>query len=357
MLVNIKILNTIKRKRKNNNNPIIKTKALLGVEILRVILCFTVVLDHLYQNTNFQKYHYIIYYHIPTFFIISFYFNHKTFCSFNIKKIKGRLERLFIPYLCWSIISWMINVIYFEVFKIKCIHSFKYLLIHFIDGHQFNYALWFQNILILMTLLFLIIIFLFRNYYIIILLIFYIIAYISQYTGFNYNFFKKNFTVNSGATFGRFAEMLPNAVTGYFIAYIGILNKSNKFRNYSFYMSIIILLLLTKYHGFDYIKTFKYGGIRLNICALCIFIIFSLLSLQNIKNRLFIRIIKQITSYTGGIYFIHRLLGFGHFCKKFFQPIKKGNFLGCIIIYLICYIISLIMSALLKDTKLRHLFA
>jgi len=90
-----------------------------------------------------------------------------------------------------------------------------------------------------MTLLFLIIIFLFKKYYISILLIFYILAYISQYTGFNYNFFKNNFTVNSSA----FAEMLPNAVTGFFIAYIDILNKSNKFKNYSFYMSIIILLL------------------------------------------------------------------------------------------------------------------
>ena len=86
----------VKRKEKLNNSIIIKEKNVLGIEILRIILCFTVVLDHLYINTNFDKFHFIIYYHIPCFFIISFYFNYKTFISFNLKKIKGRLERLFI---------------------------------------------------------------------------------------------------------------------------------------------------------------------------------------------------------------------------------------------------------------------
>lgn len=53
---------------------------------------------------------------------------------------------------------------------------------------------------------------------------------------------------------------------------------------------------------------------------------------------------------------MHRLFGFGYFSKKYIKPIKKGNFQGCIIIYIICYIISLVMSAIFKDTKLRHLF-
>lgn len=45
-------------------------KKLLGIEILRVILSFVVVLDHLYKGKNFRNYYYIIYYHIPTFFLI-----------------------------------------------------------------------------------------------------------------------------------------------------------------------------------------------------------------------------------------------------------------------------------------------
>ena len=343
-------------KKKLNKPIIIKVKNVLGIEILRIILCFTVILDHLYKNSNFHRFHYIIYYHIPSFFVISFYFNYKTFISFNIKKIKGRLERLFIPYFCWSIISWIINLIYYGIFKIECIHSIKSLLIHLINGHEFNYSLWFQCIISLITILFLIIIFLFKNKYNIILLILNIVAYISQYTGFNYNFFINNFAINSSATFGRFAEAIPNAVSGFILAYFDILYKSNKYKYIYFIMSIIVLLFITKYHEFDNMQSFKYGGIRLNIAAISLFIIFSFLPLQNIKNGMFIKIIKQITSYTGGIYFMHRLLGYGHLFSHYITPIKKGNFCGCLIIYFICYIISLIMSKLFRNTKLIHLF-
>ena len=230
MKENKKNMIIIKKKEKLNNSIIIKEKNVLGIEILRIILCFSVVLDHLYINTNFYKFHYIIYYHIPSFFVISFYFNYKTFISFNIKKIKGRLKRLFIPYFYWSIISWIINVIYFEIFNIESFHSFKFLLIHLVNGHQFNYSLWFQNIISLITLLFLIIIFLFRKIYISILLILNLVAYIFQYTGFNYNFFINNFTINSSATFGRFAEAIPNAVTGFILSYFDIIKKSNKYK-------------------------------------------------------------------------------------------------------------------------------
>ena len=81
-------------------------------------------------------------------------------------------------------------------------------------------------------------------------------------------------------------------------------------------MSIIVLLFITKYHEFDNIKTFKYGGIRLNIAAVFLFIIFSSLPLQNIKTRKCIKIIRQITSYTGGIYFMLGLLGYEYLCKN-----------------------------------------
>jgi hypothetical protein len=208
-----------------------------------------------------------------------------------------------------------------------------------------------------MTILFLIIIFLFRKHYIIILLILNLMAYISQYSGFNYNFFINNFSINSSATFGRLAEAIPNAVTGFILAFFELLNKSKKYKYIYFILSILALLFLTKYHEFDNLKTFKYGGIRLNIAATCLFIIFSFLPFQNIKNKKFLKMIEQITSYTGGIYFMHRLLGYGYLCKKYIPPIKNGNFLGCIIVYLISYIISFIMNKLFKNTKLRHLFS
>ena len=57
-----------------------KKKYNYGVEILRVFLAFMVVIDHFYKNK--KKYTYTLYYHIPTFFIISFYFTYNTLVSF-----------------------------------------------------------------------------------------------------------------------------------------------------------------------------------------------------------------------------------------------------------------------------------
>lgn len=340
-------------KKDNNILSDKKKQNILGIQILRVFLCFMVVLDHLYSG---NKYIYLLYYHIPTFFNISFYFTYNTLISYNIRKIKLRLERLFIPYFIYSIISWIIYNIYFFVLKVKCKHTIKDFIINIIDGHQFNYVLWFQNNLILLTLLFLIIIFIFKNKYLLVLLLLAILAYILQYTGINYYFFKKNFNLLTAATFGRFAEAFPNAFTGFLLSKIDKQINLKKYYKKFLFISTIILIIISKYHTFDNIKTFKYGGIRLNLAGICIFIIFFSLPFENLRNKKIIEIIIKITSYTGGIYFIHRLVGYGYICNHI-SFIKKRTFAGCIIVYLICYTISAIGAKIFKNNKLKHIFS
>ena len=72
--------------------------------------------------------------------------------------------------------------------------------------------------MILLTIIFLIVILLFKNNFLYILVLFAILAYILQYTGLNYEFFTKNFSTHYYLTLGRFAEGLPNAVSGFYIA-------------------------------------------------------------------------------------------------------------------------------------------
>ena len=64
MLANIDKNNyQIKRKKEYN----------IGIGILRVCLSFMVVMDHLYNQQKYKQYVYFFYYHIPTFFLISFF--------------------------------------------------------------------------------------------------------------------------------------------------------------------------------------------------------------------------------------------------------------------------------------------
>lgn len=347
----INIPNKISNENLNNNKK--KKEINIGISILRVCLSFMVVMDHLYNKKKLKKYLYFLYYHIPTFFLISFYFTYKTLTSFNSSKIKVRIERLLIPYFSWCTISWIIRNIYFYIFKQDCRHSLKDFFINLTNGHIFDVVLWFQNILILETILFLIVIYIFKNNHLFILTLLGIICYLLQYTGANYKIFNK-LSHHNRLTFGRFVEAFPNALTGFLLSWKDILNKLQKKKNLTIFYSLIVLFLITKYKVFSDLKTFKYAGIRLNIAAICIFFIFSLISFQ-IKIKLINKIILQLTSYTPGIYFTHVLIGKGYLGKSI-NLVKKGTILGCAIIYLISYTISFIGATIFKKTKFKNLF-
>lgn len=327
----------------------------LGISILRVFLSFMVVMDHLYKKEKLQKYLIFLYYHIPTFFLISFYFTYKTLISFNFSKLKIRIERLLIPYFSWCTISWVIKNIYFYLLKKNCRHTLTDFFINLTNGHIFDVVLWFQMILILTTFLFLLIIFIFKKNYLFILSLIGLIAYLLEYTGTNYLIFNK-LTVHYRLTFGRFAEAIPHAFTGFFLASIDILNKIKirQNKNLIVFYSLIILIMITKFDIFSNLKTFKYGGVRLNIASICIFLMFSLTNFK-FRNKKINKIILQLTNYTAGIYFTHVLIGKGYIAKTIVY-VKNGTLLGCIIIYITSYIISFIGANIFKNSKFKNLF-
>ena len=343
--------NNYQLKRKKNYN--------IGIGILRACLSFSVIMNHFYNPIKYHKYAYFFYYHIPTFFLLSFFYTFNTLHSFNINKIKNRFERIMIPYFSWCFIYWIFNNIYFYLLKKECRHSLIDFLNNLVNGRIFNGALWFQNILILLTIIFVIIILLLKNSYTYILILLGILAYIFQYTGLNYNFFKKNFPIDYYLTLGRFAEGLPNAVTGFYIAsknFSTMLKNNSRIAIINF---LIILLFITKFNVFSIIKTFKYGGVRLNIGAICIFFIFYLFPFNAIKNKFLINIIIQFTSNTGGIYFIHMLIGQGFILSKVLPIllIKRQSISECILVFFISHTICFYGTKLFGRTKFRHLFA
>lgn len=293
-------------------------------------------------------------YHIPTFFLISFYYTNKAFITFNISKIKLRFQRLLIPYVLWSIIAFILNNIYFHLFKLNCPHKFHKLLENLLNGHVFILALWFQNILIFTTLIVSLIVLSFKKDYILIFIIFFILSYAFQYSGINFRFFLKHFTLLYYATYGRFIETFPNSLCGFFIASFKI---TNILKNHIIKTIIIcnsILLFISVYRFNNKLLSFKYAGIRLNIAAICIFLIFFYLPFNKINNVKIKKILDKITNYTAGIYFIHYLIGKGY-AMKIILGNKIENIFGCLIIYLISYISCFFLDKLIGNTNLKHL--
>ena len=74
-----------------------KTKNInLGIQLLRMLMSFWVVLNHCYKTKN-RIFINIIFkhkFHIPCFIIISFYFLNANLSNRKIEKIYYRLERL-----------------------------------------------------------------------------------------------------------------------------------------------------------------------------------------------------------------------------------------------------------------------
>ena len=178
--------------------------------------------------------------HVPTFFILSFYFSYFSFKSKNIQKIKIRFQRLLIPYFLWPIIFWSFNnVLSFLYIKIKFI-PFKYLILQILTGHCIMPILWFQYNLTFVTLLISIISLLFNEttvFYILVNSV--ILGFFLQYSNYNIILFYKSEN-NKKYTFGRFFEIITHCIAGYIIASLNIVRILSKNRIISIISNYII---------------------------------------------------------------------------------------------------------------------
>ena len=333
----------------------------IGLGILRPILAFCVIISHTYNSHYaFGKWKFFhrktenLYFHVPTFFIMAFYFSHKTLISSNLKKKLERLQRLFIPYSLWPLIFFFLNNIIKKYIIVGKIIPFKKLKSPLLFGVGFGFMdlLWYQWNLIIITILYFIIIFIFPKNSNIFLILIGITSFIYQYNGKN----KLAFSKIKGAKnydFGRILEMIPFSVFGFF-ASSGIMKFLRKYKIKVFLSFIYIIYFLLNYNIFIKFKGYGYHGVERFFLSISIFITFGMFPSEKIKNKIIIKVIKLITNYTAGIYYIH--IAIDRYIESYIISIKKKTMKGCIILYLICYFISFIGSLIFGKTKLRHLF-
>ena len=156
-----------------------------------------------------------------------------------------------------------------------------------------------------------------------------IVAYIFQYSYLNIYIFEEYSNIIK-FSLGHISEILPFAVIGITLPHLDITAKLKKFKALTITYIGIIFYLILKFDIFAEIKGYFYPGVIYNIGANCIFILFSLLSFQNKK---FISILKIITKFTGGIYYIHMVCYV--ILERKIKFIKDNTFHGSITIYII----------------------
>ena len=138
-----------------------------GLELLRMLLCFWVVLFHSLRKSdnklilNFKK----KMFHVPSFFFISFYFLFPIINRRKTNKMILRLERLLIPYFFWPSFTWCINNLSFLKFKKSRFKRFLTLYDLFeqlITGRTLYVHFWFLSNLLFFTIIFFILSILFE---------------------------------------------------------------------------------------------------------------------------------------------------------------------------------------------------
>ena len=175
-----------------------------------------------------------------------------------------------------------------------------------------------------------------------------------KYSGNNYHLIN-HLRPEMQLTLGRFFISAPFTSTGFTLGNFKILNIIANYKIQTLILCSFFFCFLEKYSIFSSIRhDNSYNGFLYNIKSICLVFIFSLFPSNKIANIKIGKILKHISNYTEGIYYLHTHIIL--YFKGFIKPIKNGTLFGLFIIYLICYIISFIVMQLFGKTKFKFLF-
>ena len=308
----------------------------LGLQLLRMILCLWILIIHTSFPSNKLIAHILFErrFHVPSFIIISFYFQYKYFTQRNIIKIKERFKRLLLPYILLPIIIWIFNNLLFLFFHINRFGrtlSFYELLVQLLIGRCFHRIFWYQFNLLFITLFNLIIIFIFKKLVLLIFINLLLLAYLFQYSEYNTNFFK-DYSENIKYSLGNILEIIPFSITGLLFASINLIENLKNKRLIEIIFSFLNLFFIFKFKFKSLIKIngFFYPGIIHNVGAIFLFVLFSLMPFGFLRKKIIISIIRSISNYTGGIYYFHPIIY--KYLKFNLSFIKNSKIYGSFII-------------------------
>lgn len=332
------------------------TKINYGIQILRIIMSFIVLYHHCFNinKTNHKILKFLFYscpFCVPTFFIISYYFSYYIIISKNINKIKSRLERLVMPYFFYPILFYVINW-FLNIFDITKKDKFFDLLIQIICGKGIYIVFWFQCNLIFTYILFSIIFFSCRN--LIFIFIIGLLGYLYYNLHFAYKFFS-NFRYELKSTFSDFSKTLFYGAFGIFFDYFEIIKRIRFFYfKHLLIIIVFILFLVINFYSFLDIYFFYLRLFIHVIVAISLFTIFFSIPLEKINNKTMKNIIILFSRHSGGIYYLH--LEIKKILSNKIIIIKEETLLSCSLIYIICFLLSVLGYNLTKNIKLKYLF-
>ena len=319
-----------------------------GIALLRMLMCFEVVLIHGWADKGnsviLAPLSLLKEAAIPVFMFLSFYLTEKLFFIADSNKKWKRIWRLVYPQIGWALFYWIAAIVILREFSISN------LLWQIFTGHspKLNPTMWYQSVLIVLTLSFFIVFRFFRNKAGLILIwTLALLSLVLQYAGYNFLLFDP-LRFELKYPLGRLIEMIPYATLGFTIAYYDFFNKLAKDRiKFLILFGVASVILLVSNRFIPAAPGFGYS--RASNLLLSFFLVgfACLLPFDGIPQKIR-KAIRFVSSFTLGIYCVHRLF------FAFFEKLSDStgfviNTFGlCIIVYAISFWGSFLLSKISK---------
>lgn len=326
-----------------------------GLALLRIILCFEVVMCHFFYESTMKS---LVLFPLaklrsfaaPTFFFLSFYLVSNKLDGANKDYIVNRTKRIIIPFTLWNIVYWILFNVVKIIFDLGQLYGLKELLLQVLFGHCYNPPMWFMWDMAVVTILFWVSLSLNSKYKAIGDITLFVICLgcvALQYSKINYGVFW-NLPTEIKYSIGRVAEMIPIA----YIAYLCSTKLRNIFEKRScsligIVVSIILVYVLRE-HSYI-VESFGYAGIVVMLITFLQVLFFYSLPFYILPTAV-LNVIKNISQYTMGIYCLHFLVGTIINQLYMSKGIETYTITECILIFAICFIICFALS----KTKIKY---
>ena len=317
-----------------------RSKKEVGLSVLRMLMCFEVVLCHFWNDTDYSiicaPFHFFQSYALPVFMMLAFYLSGEKMLKCDCGFVRNRMCRLIVPHIAWTIIYAGVLSVIGGIFGTDLL-NWKDAIWQLFTGHspRINPSMWYQIMLIVLTLVYTTIFYYMpRKGYVVVCMLL-IFAYMLQYTGINYEVF---FGMRYELPIGRLCEMIPFATVGVLGSRYGF--KQGVDRRLFYLCAILLVCAIV----FDVEPLgFGYAGVRCLFVAMLMIVV----ALAVPSDKLPVAICERIhgiTDFTLGIYCMHRLVGLILVRVLEQLGIETGTFLMCCYVYVICYMCCLAVS-------------
>ena len=326
-----------------------------GIELLKTTIFFFILVYHCYEpKLNENKILKIIldaiplYY--PTLFLIYFYFSYNHLSNKNLPQLHKRFLKLIVPYIIWPLIFFIIN--YLSTDRRTEKYSLYDLFVQLTIGRGIACVFWYQFNLLMIIIIFCLIIFPFKKQHLYLFYSLLLLLLCLEY----FNVFEKLFfscSENIKRSVGRLARMTIFSIIGFILSSYKILIFLKDYRIISMCISFIFSFIILYFKIYISEKYF-YEGIFEILSSISFFIFFYMLPFEKITFGPLIFLIKQITSYSSGIYYMH--IKIIEYFQDYFKAFEEKTLTGYTINYIICYFICFIGMKTFGKTNLKYLF-